>query len=139
MTTIAYRDGVLAGDSCFSIDTYIIELRSKLHRLNDGSIVGYCGSPDDFVAIHKWLNGKDVEPDFSSTTVLRLTKSSLLKYDAQIPLKLNKKKYIAIGTGMPIALGALYAGATAIEAVKAAIAHDSKSRGPVTWMTLIVP
>lgn len=44
--------------------------------------------------------------------------------------------YTAIGSGAPLALGALYAGADARTAVKAAIAHSTGSKGPVRVLRL---
>lgn len=136
MTTIVWRNGVLASDSCITAGDVIVYETSKLVRLKDGSIAGYAGCPHDAIAIIKWLNGKDVDVDFTKTSFLVYTKKKkLLLYDTEYPLEV-KGPYLALGTGTSAALGALYMGATAIEAVKAAIAVDTKSGGKVNSMTL---
>lgn len=50
------------------------------------------------------------------------------------PLKV--KKYIAIGSGEPVALGAMEIGANAIEAVRAAVKHDPHSGGRIQFIKL---
>lgn len=137
MTTVVFRDGVMSSDSRISASDVIVYECSKLARLNDGSICGYAGSPHEFAGILKWLNGKDVdEPKFEHTTVLVYTKKKeLLLYDSVHPVQVQGP-YIVLGTGTAAALGALYMGATAIEAVEAAISIDTKSGGKVHFMTL---
>lgn len=136
MTTVVFRSGIMASDSCITAGDVRVYDTSKLVRLKDGSIAGYAGCPHDAVAIVKWLNGKDVDVDFTKTSFLVYTKGKkLLLYDTEFPLEV-KAPYLALGTGTGPALGALYMGATAIEAVKAAIAIDTKSGGKVHSMTL---
>lgn len=136
MTTIAWRGDVMAGDSAIWVENTLVYKTKKIHRLKDGSICGYCGAVDEALAIIRHFDGDETEKvKWDEVTILMLKPNGqLLKYDKQVPTKLKKIEYLAIGTGQSVALGAMYQGATAIEAVQAAIEHDSHTRGPVTWM-----
>jgi len=138
MTTVAVRGDTMAADSAIWVeDTLVFKIR-KTHRLKNGSICGYCGTVDSALGVIRWLDGDaDEKVRFDDVTVLVLTPTGrLLKYDGEKPVPLTRAEYVAIGTGASIALGAMHQGATAIEAIKAAIAHDSKTRGPVNWLKI---
>jgi 20S proteasome alpha/beta subunit len=136
MTTICLRSGIMASDSGIWLEETLSHKARKLYRLKDGSVVGFCGSINDALNIIRWLNNEEVEKvKFEETTILVATpKGKVLMYDDKVPVLLKHTPYVAIGTGASVALGALYHGATAVEAVKAAIYHDSKSRGPIFSM-----
>ena len=134
MTTITYRNGIIAADSGVWVEDTLSHKTKKLYRLKDGSVAGFCGALTEALALIEWLNGdKDVKVNWSQATILVIKPTGrMLMYDAEKPVVLRKTPYVAIGSGTSIALGAFHHGATAIEAVQAAIAHDAKSIGPVS-------
>lgn len=136
MTTIAYRAGVIASDSGVWVEGVLVYKTKKLHRLKNGCVVGFAGAVDDAMTLIRWLDGSEEEKiKFDDVTLLVVAPSGrILKYDAPKPIVIKRPKYIAIGTGYQIALGALHQGATAYEAVQAAIEHDAHSRGPIYQM-----
>lgn len=144
MTTIAYRDGVLAADSrAYSGDKTPIGSKTKIHRLADGSLLGV--STRDVggdAVIRAWVEAGcpapqsgDLRP--SEFDALRIMPTGEVYYACGNlawtgPLS---AEYFAIGSGDQFALGAMAMGATAEEAVQAAIGLDPWSSGPVTILS----
>jgi ATP-dependent protease HslVU (ClpYQ) peptidase subunit len=136
MTTIVYSKGVMASDSGVWVEGILVYKTKKLHRLKNGCVAGFAGAVNDALTILRWMDGDETEkPKFDEVTMLVASPTGrVLKYDAPKPISIKRPKYISIGTGYQVALGALHQGATAYEAVKAAIEHDAHSRGPIHQM-----
>jgi 20S proteasome alpha/beta subunit len=143
MTTIAYRDGVMAAD------TKVIQANSTLaadvikivRRPSDGALCGGSGSIAWVQAFHRWfLEHESFEPHEQPVDPPRIQEG-----DRAIIARKGKPvevfescgsydydpDYVAIGSGMEFALGAMHHGATAGEAVGAAIRHDPGSGGGI--------
>lgn len=138
MTTIAFDGKSIASDSGVWADETMICRMTKLHRLKNGSVVGFCGDAKEWLPAIQWLEG-ETENDKAKLGLCMLVvspKGKITQYEGTTPIRVSRTKYIAIGTGSAIALGALHHGATAVEAVRAAIAHDSKSVGPIISLKL---
>lgn len=138
MSVICYRDGVLASDSrayggsgCPSPG-----LKAKVHLLEDGRRVGIVsaklGHPEKFLA---WLkDGGDVTawtgdmPDLRAIVVH--TDGTVSLYDDNIwpSGPIEPAEFFALGSGTEYALGAMYMGATAEQAVEAAIRFGQQFR-----------
>lgn len=141
MTTIAYRDGVLAADSrAYSGDKVPIGFKKKIHRLVDGARFGVSTtSVGGDQLIRRWIEGgcKEVANDSlkpeSFTAILVKADGSVFYANNNLewsgPLS---AEFIAIGSGEQFALGAMAMGATAEEAVEAAIRLDPWSDGEIT-------
>lgn len=145
MTTIAYRNGFLAADTVEIAEGYRVGTCEKIKKRKDGVLVGaggrasYCeafmdwvldGEEDDPPAIEK---GDDGHPD-SGGIIIRLDGSvELWGENGSTPIV---AEYVATGTGAALCLGAFAFGATAEEAVIAAIKHDIHSGGEVTVLRL---
>ncbi len=136
MTTIAFRENVMAADSAVWLDDLFTHRTRKIFRLKDGSVAGFCGALNDALALIRWLDGnKDEKVNWSEATILVATPSGrMLMYDAEKPVVIRKTKYIAIGTGSAVALGAMFCGGSAVDAVAAACEHDARTKGPVFSM-----
>ena len=140
MTTIACRDRILASDSaCIEGDTIAHEMK-KLFRVR-GMLVGCCGLATDISNFVHWLRkGADVDDypkmrQFSALIVAH--DGTVTGFEEMSPHGLViTAPYCAIGTGMDVALGAMYAGASAVEAVKAARAHNTATVGRVVSISL---
>ena len=137
MTTIAYRDGVLAGDSATSGDGNVIGRCAKVHRIR-GRLVGLCGPIEDGETFRLWLKAgakpkaKPDEPlddDFLALVVE--PDGRVVEYGRRLVSVGYEAPFYAIGSGGALALGAMAAGASAEEAVRIACRFDHYSREPV--------
>lgn len=120
------------------VDGTLVYKQKKIHRLSNGSVVGYSGAVDMALQAIRWLDGdEEIKVKWEEITILMIKPNGrVYKYDNDNPHYLKGVDYLAIGTGQSVALGAFYQGATAVEAIQAAIEHDSHSRGPVSWMKI---
>lgn len=109
MTTIAYTSGVMAADSMLDAGSMKIPA-SKIHIVNERFVLGGAG------IVAKILD-RDAKKAY--------------RFDGGrwIPLT---RAYHAIGSGRDYAIGAMYAGMCASDAVRAAVVHDVYSGGEVS-------
>lgn len=135
MTTIAYRNGVLAAD------TAVINGYTKLARAitkavkHHGCVAAAAGTATYLGAFLRWFEANEVgEPPVAGDddagmivrpgpVVHRYEKGGWFQVTAE---------YYAIGSGRDHAAGAFFMGANAEQAVRAAIEHDPASGGDVT-------
>lgn len=137
MTTIAYRDGILAADGRVTAGGLILtDQCKKITRLSDGSLFALCG--DDLLEerLIEWLENCETSAppqgkDF--TAVLVETDGSLKVFTGQgdrfVPYQFDR--FCAFGSGEDFAYGAMEMGATAELAVRAAIARNYLSGGSI--------
>jgi ATP-dependent HslUV protease subunit HslV len=141
MTTIAYRDGVLAGDtSVWNGDTCVAR-GVKVWKLADGRLVGCAGHVPTCQQFHKWLSGTGDKPalppsenGFKAIVIdpqgdVVFWGETLESYDLEGP-------FFAIGAGTPLALAAMMAGADAQRAVEIAAELHDATRLPVITVRL---
>lgn len=139
MTTVAYKDGILASDSRAIYNYRDIEVvtseKAKMFKMPDGSYMGLAGTiPNDplvFEAIKQDLYTGEMDMDF-----IRVRKNGLFIRGGP---NWNEKckfpfKFCAIGSGMHFAMGAMSAGASAEEAVKVAMKFDRCTGGKIRVM-----
>lgn len=141
MTTVAYRDGVLASDSRVTGKGYLwTDKAKKVFRLPGGSLVGLAG--DDYNS--GWLLRELQKLAKENETPIKLPNGkfkgaqAILVDDKHVYFfgwgvweKLNPKEYpyYSIGSGSTIAMSAMDAGASAVEAVNIAKKRDVYSGG----------
>lgn len=133
MTTIAYRDGILAFDSAMTLDHLRLGAHTKAWRYKDFFICG-AGSYSEIQAFKDWfmsgMNGESPYPTDEGVFVIITPDRKVLMCDPS-GWFVADGPYHAWGSGMAIALGAMAAGASAIKAVEAACEIDVYSHGPV--------
>lgn len=143
MTTIAYRDGVLAGDGRVTQSDMVVSSDTrKVHRLKDGRLFGWAGTAAQaeelLVALRK---GKET-PVLASLQALLISldsgggSSPTVSYYEDGVWRVEREKFYALGSGSAFALGAMDHGATAAEAVKIASKRDVSSGGKVRTVKL---
>ncbi|QIG75590.1 putative HslV family peptidase protein [Rhizobium phage RHph_Y2_17_1] len=144
MSVVVYHDGVMAADSrAYGGDPHPIGNKRKIHRLPDGGLVGITsnriGMPEAF---RDWLAaGSDrgaampAEPSFDAIHVTPEGQVFLYN-DGYTPSGPLAGQTFTIGSGKKYALGAIQMGATAVEAVEAAMACDFWCGGPVYALNL---
>ncbi|MBZ9873080.1 hypothetical protein LB542_19725 [Mesorhizobium sp. BR1-1-9] len=134
MTTVAYRDGILAADSRGTCSGWIQPGReTKLFRLIDGRAAGVTGQWAIAAKLLKWIESdrSESQPEGDARVVVIGKKIEVFEDGHSY---IEAAKFMAWGSGMPPALGALHAGASAVEAVRIAGLVDTLTGGRVISM-----
>ena len=161
MTTITYRAGVMACDSCWTNGNECVDtLTTKIRRLAGGALLGQSGGNDGRVfeklldkvktptqlpafeqlaAIRQDFLGLLVLPKgqvFKIATVLRSPETWGEDFAEDLGVWPIQAPFAAAGSGAELAIGAMAAGASAREAVAIACRYDINSRLPLHSLTL---
>lgn len=150
MTTIAYRDGIMASDSRCTTDEYMhLTECQKIFRMSSGALLGTAGD-DDARSLLALLDGvghgsglpsrKDLgetETDFLG--LLALPDGTLWRIEIEHvndshwtgAVSELSSEFAAVGSGAAFAYGAMGHGATAAEAVAVACRFDVFSQLPL--------
>lgn len=147
MTVLVYRFGVLAADSGNFQGCVMQFGANKVARGADCTLYGATGSAADASTYLRWVR-RGCEGD---APVIRRTKEAesegacnILRVrpgcDPELVTAYGVETfegcaYVAFGAASEAALGALHAGATAVQPVEAAIAHSQWAHGPVRWIS----
>tara|TARA_R110002012_G_scaffold315261_2_gene528917 strand:- start:5390 stop:5842 length:453 start_codon:yes stop_codon:yes gene_type:complete len=141
MTTIAYKDGVMAADSGSWFSGACAPWAMKLSQGPDGTLYGAAGNAAQCEAFHKWVrtgcHGEAPKPDITGDL-----ESSFIVLAAEVdgPIRLITAHgaesyyyapYFAIGAGAAVAMGAMFAGGDAETAVRAVLTHGDGAAGAV--------
>lgn len=134
MTTIAYRDGILAADGRTTYgDTIFSDQSRKIHRLSDGALFALCG---DVAYVQPMLDA--LEDDEAELPQGEGFTAVIVEKDGKVRLYEGKGGYIALdasyyafGSGEEYAIGAMDMGASAEEAVRVACGRDLGSGGDI--------
>ncbi len=139
MTVIAYREGIMAADSLVTSDNgrtregTFMKIR-RLQRFNDWHIVGAAGSLGDCIKFYRWFEGSPEEFEGIEGISVNCRTRKMYGWDDSLePLPIGAP-FMTAGSGAPLALAAMHAGASAEEAVRAAMKVDGSLGGPVRVM-----
>ena len=140
MTTIAYRAGILAADTGVCVGGSRAGYTVKIVRRPDGALAAAAGFAAYCYAFRNWfLSGGD--PPEAKTDTGVMDRGTVFYADGRIEIFepggrfFMTAPYYAMGSGRPEALGAMHYGAGAINAVKAAIAHDNDTFGEISALS----
>jgi hypothetical protein len=152
LTTIVFRDGILAADSRATIQTEAGGSRvfrcEKLYRKTIGTgrkrhevILGLAGESTPALLFVDWYGSDKPPPQVfadmvSDFSVLIYSKHGLFEADAYCRPERVIEKFWAIGSGAKAALGAMHAGADARKACSIACRIDPYSAPPIVTMAL---
>lgn len=144
MTTITYRNGVMAADTrAYSGDRLPIGQKKKIHRLSDGSLFGASSyKPGHTEKLRRFVEEHGVESsidgEIEAQAIVVKPDGSIYYFNDQDtfsgPLE---AEYIAVGSGAQFATGAFALGVDAIQALEVGIALDPWSALPITVLHLI--
>lgn len=133
VTTIAYRDGVLAADTLMTANGMRAGDQVKIMR-RGRLIIGFAGASRNFEAFRNWL-ASGATGAFSSEDgnvfIIPPDGCPVVWGDGDTPWR-ETAPFWALGTGEAVAMGAMQAGSSAEDAVRAAIALDVNSGGEIT-------
>lgn len=153
MSTIAYRDGIIAADTLASTGNKTMTGVRKIGR-TDRFLFGLAGRFSGVHRIYNWV--KEIEKDTSPHDFYKHMESlETLGLDATV-LLVEKDgtiwtmtddggvckvaaTYESIGSGQDFALGAMYVGASASDAIEAACNFDPYSGGEVHTVSFDSP
>ena len=142
MTTIAYRDGILAADtSIWDRGTYA-GCVEKICRAPNGFMGGMAGCLGDTATFLAWLKaGAEGDPpaskDEDSEGLLISPDGTLEWIGCKDRRVVVDNPYFATGSGFRVAMGALHAGATAEKAIEVACDLDCTTQRPITVLKLV--
>lgn len=140
MTTIAYRDGVMASDSLVTKGhSHRDGTSQKVYRLGPpgrGILVGIAGQWPAAQRLVDWLRaGAHGEPPDmggeKGAEALIIMPDGLIVSVTWAGWERYRAEYVTLGCGSDYASGAMAHGATAEEAVAASLVHESASGGPI--------
>lgn len=140
MTTIAYRDGVMAADSGSWQGGASHPWANKLAKGADGVLYGVCGNAPEAMGFLAWVEGgyrgeqpkPEPLPDGGNAyLVLAVAPGGPIRIIGARGEESYDAPYFALGAGAPTAFGAFYAGATAQIAIDAAKEHGEGAFGAV--------
>jgi len=140
MTTIAYRDGVLAADQGIFDRGTIVGRTEKIWRSGKG-LGGICGCLGDLAAFRDWFKNGAVgdPPKFKDDDSEGIVVSKCGKVEWIGPEQKRVEidaPYVALGAGFRVAMGAMHVGAPADVAVETAADLDTCTAGPVSVLRL---
>lgn len=150
MTVIVYHAGVMAADTAVRGDSTVCTHTNKLFRMPDGGVLGCGGAPGygayfaawlaehvslPLSALAAWTHLAISEAGFSALwarpdgTVWMFSQSTM-------PFEVTGPFHVVAGTALPVVVGALAMGATAVEAVAAAIRYSDGAAGDIKVMAV---
>lgn len=142
MTTIAYRDGVMAGDgreTAIGEDESSVILGDdcvKVFKLRNGNLFGGSRGSEDIFRLQQALEKGYKPPKLEDINALLVDrKGRLWLYEGRVWQPITQS-YYAVGSGSVFALGAMDAGATALEAVAIGVKRDPYSGGLISNVKL---
>lgn len=145
MTTIAYKDGILAGDTMYTEGNIKGFNAKKLFKYKQ-ILIGHSGwcdivfHPKYLESLYRSLIKNSKLPeifDGLEYSILAIKESKIYTASHDIPyFTVLPDKYYAVGSGKSIALSIMDYGGSAIDAVKIAIKRDVYSGGKVTYVSI---
>lgn len=137
MTVICTDGKTMAADGLVQQDGLIFDYNFiKLARLDNGSILGVCGSAFDLASFIRFICfGEPLDAWENSEALLLKPDGSVWCYNHK-GQAIEQPKVSAIGSGASLAYGALEHGASPKEAVEIAIHRHTCCGGRVTVLSL---
>jgi 20S proteasome alpha/beta subunit len=135
MTTIAYRDGIMACDSAISMGNHLWSFTQKIVQGRNFA-AGAAGDLVEAVQFLEWaksgfIKTKKPEEDLEEFEGIVAYPDRILFYNSKLsPIELVTD-FVAIGSGTAFAMGAMAHGASAEEAVAIACQYDNETSGPI--------
>lgn len=136
MTAIVYRDGVMAADTMSWVRGVAICAPAKIIRV-DGGLLGAAGPTGVCHWLRRYLANPDtagpkppVERDDLQALLVERS-GQIWRWDWQLVSFQHLGSFVAIGAASEFLYGALYAGASAEDAVRLAIRHTDCAAGDV--------
>jgi ATP-dependent HslUV protease subunit HslV len=140
VTTVVYRDGCLAADTLLTSHTHRDGYVTKI-RKRGPFLAGASGTWPFALAFLDWFSKglpEDRKPTMQSKDAKDGASGYIFRPDGLVLTftafgwTWKRAPFYAFGSGADYAYGAMTMGATAEEAVRAALVHETASGGPIT-------
>lgn len=139
MTTIAYRDGVLAADSLATDDSGSIQVHKAL-ILPNGDVAGGCGDLNEVTQALHWLSkGRRGRAPAMTNACILYTVNGVAHLAGGGWPGVQVKGFAAIGSGAQGAMVAMKLGLSAADAVAAVSGVDHCTGGEIEVLTYAKP
>lgn len=143
MTTVVYKNGVMAADKMASEGNNKTGKMTKIFRVN-GYLVGFSGAADCSMALLRWFeDGADEEAwpdpykDDPEATMMVVAPTGQVMFYERFPIPIiMENEFFAIGSGADFALGAMQMGADPKTAVEVACLLDAYSGNGIDMLSL---
>lgn len=155
MTTIAYRDGIMAAEGKMTLGDMVIKLDTEKVFWVNNHLVGVCGRARAINTFVSWLQKQTdyhivnsevgdlvdlippvLEDDEGYTALVVTPSRQVLMYEGNTPIDMGVDVPMSVGSGSCFALASMKTGASAEEAVKVACELDVYSGGEITVVQL---
>ncbi|MRX32818.1 hypothetical protein [Aminobacter sp. MDW-2] len=143
MTTIAYRDGVMAADSQVTGGDMARGEAQKVGRTKKGWLVGISGASGMLDEVIAWLDAGAVRADYPKVSAERPVWGLVAVSDKRVAvlspegvMQWANAAFHAQGSGNEIAMGAMAMGASAEQAVRIVSEFDVYTGGRITKLSL---
>lgn len=145
MTTITWDGESISSDSQATKGNFQkLNIGSKISRLKNGNVVGFCGSALLLKEAFRWLDtDRSTRPaslfnddEESHWEVIEIDRNKNITHHYSGGSIVFPNQNFAIGSGSSYALGAMAAGANGIEAIEIASKLDAGSGGDIYTMKL---
>lgn len=122
MTTIAYRDGILAADTRMVLSGHVQSYCHKIHVIDENRVMCGAGNVDVIKDWKDYLCGERKTPPKRAKDMegIFITDGKVYCFDESPILVPIEKDFHAEGTGWLIAFAAMHMGLSAVDAVKVA-------------------
>jgi hypothetical protein len=138
MTTIAITDTHVAADSRSTDNDCVINWEGRKTFARAGRIFAHAGAAALLEPLAKWIEGgaapaerPELGREDVGWTLIVIDREGVSLYTSEFPYPCKIKPPYTIGSGGPVAMGALLAGATAEQAARIACKVDVHSGEPI--------
>lgn len=142
MTTVAFKGGILAGDTLACSQNLSHQVVTKIWR-HDDWLFGGAGTYGSVLAVYEWLKTGEGKPDLSgedSIDAMQIKPHGrgyrIIAWDATLKPFDIVEPFWAVGSGSHLAIGAMEKKASAMEAVKIAMKYDPATGGRIRTLKL---
>lgn len=143
ITIVVYKDGVLVSDSLTCKGPQAFGSVRKIVKNKDGVMVGGAGTTAEVNMLLDWYIDEDEEKPPLQALGLKDFEGIIIEPDGKVyllddtiyPFHIKQPCY-ALGSGADMAYGAMFAGASAEEAVKICIKNSAGCGGKIQKLTL---
>jgi len=143
MTTIAFRDGIMAADTMISDSNVVRGRTSKVIRATQGHLLAVCGHSAMSLPFAAWIERREPQDDLPRLPAGADFAAIVAYIDGRVAVFSEKflpqfvvAEFHSMGSGGEVALGAMAMGASADEAVRIACRFDPWSREPIEFHAL---
>ncbi|MEN3238524.1 hypothetical protein PUR29_34360 [Methylobacterium ajmalii] len=141
MTTIVYRAGLIVGDTCITQGNSRVGRVTKVVRRKDGALAGACGELGALTSFLGWAETESLKKKAKPFLFCDSGEGFIAHPDGRIQwyggegTAFLDVPHIAIGSGSLVAMGAMFMGASARDAMVAAASIDHGTAGPFVCLT----